>query len=770
MKRYLAMLIFCVCLFFSSVVYAQEILHKEWEEEFEVPEISEEIEALIGSLEYNSVKQKEQEKIELYRLLNKDMALSSYKNGALAKIYDPRSLGAVTPVRNQRYNTCWAFSTLAAGEQSLLLKGYSDVDFLDLSEAHLSYFFYHPVLDPLGNTKGDGNFNISLANFLNVGSNTIFSTFALANWVGAANEAAAPFENLNEKTVYNESLAYANEAHLQNAYWINFKDVDAVNIIKQMILKYGAAAINLYFDYSYFEGSRAAYYFPLDSSQANNHSVTIVGWDDTFSRENFKEEFRPSGDGAWIVKNSYGEEWGEEGYFYLSYEDSAVNSGNTSKNRARAYVFDFEPADNYDYNYQYDGSAGAYNATNSTSTLTKIDSKESIANVFSVKKKENVRCEQLQAVSFALFDTAVSYSIQIYKNLTDIYNPTSGIKQLSVPVTGSTSYAGYYTIPLPVSVPLEEGDTFSVVITLEKESGGQVEFFIDKSYQNGSWVAFTNEVEAGQSFRSQKGIWEDMAGHGATIRMKAFTVAEAEPAAEWISLNDLQKDADGYYTVTLWLDDTYTLKPSVFPVSAKQTLKWDTSDASVVTVDASGSLHPVSAGTAVITGKAEDGSGVFVSCKVTVRQKAGQIALSVSSLELEKGEKAAIGVEFLPKGSEQQEILWKSSGKAVSVDSSGVVEALRKGKAKVTAVLKSDESIFAVCTVNVTENRKELKQEKPTAALNQEEREAIEPNGVSHVTAAKSAKTLDVSGIRMGFWFLILLFGFWLLKKGRGQN
>ena len=252
--------------------------------------------------------------------------------------------------------------------------------------------------------------------------------------------------------------------------------------------------------------------------------------------------------------------------------------------------------------------------------------------------------------------------------------------------------------------------------------------------------------------------------------MKAFTVAEAEPAAEWISLNDLQKDADGYYTVTLWLDDTYTLKPSVFPVSAKQTLKWDTSDASVVTVDASGSLHPVSAGTAVITGKAEDGSGVFVSCKVTVRQKAGQIALSVSSLELEKGEKAAIGVEFLPKGSEQQEILWKSSGKAVSVDSSGVVEALRKGKAKVTAVLKSDESIFAVCTVNVTENRKELKQEKPTAALNQEEREAIEPNGVSHVTAAKSAKTLDVSGIRMGFWFLILLFGFWLLKKGRGQN
>ena len=152
MKQYAGMLIFFICLFCSSVALAQETVQTGWEEEVEIPEIAEEIEALIGNLGQNEAEQKEQEKIELYRLLKKDAALSSYEKEAMEQVYDPRSHGTVTSVKNQSFNTCWAFSTLAAGEQSLLKKGYSDVSSLDLSEAHLSYFFYHPVNDPLVNT------------------------------------------------------------------------------------------------------------------------------------------------------------------------------------------------------------------------------------------------------------------------------------------------------------------------------------------------------------------------------------------------------------------------------------------------------------------------------------------------------------------------------------------------------------------------------------------------------------------------------------------
>ena len=69
---------------------------------------------------------------------------------------------------------------------------------------------------------------------------------------------------------------------------------------------------------------------------AANHAVTIVGWDDTYSADNFKNEEgkTPEGNGAWLVKNSWGASsnefpnkgtgWGDDGYFWLSYYDRSI--------------------------------------------------------------------------------------------------------------------------------------------------------------------------------------------------------------------------------------------------------------------------------------------------------------------------------------------------------------------------------------------------------------------------------------------------------------
>ena len=128
---------------------------------------------------------------------------------------------------------------------------------------------------------------------------------------------------------------------------------------------------------------------------------------------------------------------------------------------------------------------------------------------------------------------------------------------MSVPVTGSTSYAGYYTIPLAETVSLAEGDVFSVVITLEKESGGEINFFVDKTYQNGNWVSFINQVKAGESFRLLDGKWEDMAVNGITARIKAFTNADESVSAGETNLtqeegkNNPSKDSKKDSTVSV---------------------------------------------------------------------------------------------------------------------------------------------------------------------------------------------------------------------------
>ena len=76
-----------------------------------------------------------------------------------------------------------------------------------------------------------------------------------------------------------------------------------------------------------------------DGPSAPNHDSVIIGWDDAYPKESFSIE--PEGDGAFICTNSWGEEFGDEGYFYVSYYDTNIGVNNI------VYT-GIEPADNYD--------------------------------------------------------------------------------------------------------------------------------------------------------------------------------------------------------------------------------------------------------------------------------------------------------------------------------------------------------------------------------------------------------------------------------------
>ena len=138
----------------------------------------------------------------------------------------------------------------------------------------------------------------------------------LADWKGPVNESDDPYGD----GVSPEGLTAS--VHVGD---IRFMRGMPQQRIKQMILSYGAAQSSLSMDrartdsdeYHYYNEVTSAYYDPF--VEELNHDILILGWDDSYPADNFR--IRPRRDGAWICQNTWGEDFGEDGIFHVSYED-----------------------------------------------------------------------------------------------------------------------------------------------------------------------------------------------------------------------------------------------------------------------------------------------------------------------------------------------------------------------------------------------------------------------------------------------------------------
>lgn len=519
------------------------------------------------------------------------------RGASYAAKYDPRPSGKVTRVEDQgKYNTCWAFSTIAAIESNLIKKGYTNSS-LNLSENHLAYFFYNRQVDPLGYTMGDGNF--SAKEWHQNGGPLQGTALSLTTWAGVVNETVSE----DDKTGAYAARAlpagdcYKSDYRVKNIYFYNYD----VNSLKQAITDYGAVASGIFmydsqstFD-RYWNPSTNGYYCydtADDGGKLGNHAVAIVGWDDTYSKNNFN--MKPKNNGAWIVKNSWGSGWGAGGYMYVSYEDTSLNE---------IIAFDMEKAtESYDYNYQYDGSANpAY--------YSQFPSGTQYAQVFQVKGDKSGNNESLKAVGIDIMSTNAKYSIQIYTGLSSASKPTSGKAMFGTPQTGTLQNAGYNRVELKTPVTLTAGEKYAVVITLSSPGGAPVRLAYDKSY-NAGWILFRATSSPNQSFVYYRKQWTDMAKEvNGSYRIKAYTDSTNQKTS--YKLSDTNLGISKGSSATLSLKTT--------PASVKRKVTWTSSNKKVATVSSSGKVKAKAYGKATITAKFIAGSSTkTLKCTVTV--------------------------------------------------------------------------------------------------------------------------------------------------------
>lgn len=414
-------------------------------------------------------------------------------NGTLPARYNLAENGFVTDVKNQQDSgNCWAFAALASLETCVLKASNKTFNFSvenmkNLIEMYSAYGWKMET--------NEGGYNGMPMGYL-------------ASWLGPVNATLDPFDDKGTLSPLLDS-----EMHIQNIYVLpartSYTDNDA---IKEAILKYGGLYASYYHSAGYLNSKTNAYYDPYTGN--GNHAITVVGWDDNYSKNNFYTA--PAGDGAFIVKNSWGSSWGDNGYFYISYYDRvlfAVNKDN------QAFTYILNDTVRYTKNYQYD-------VAGMTDYL--ITGKKTVwyQNIYNATGNEAIA-----AVS-TFFNTTVDYEISIYVN--DVLQLTQN---------GRHEGSGYYTIPLKEYVPVAVGDIFKIVVKLANPQNGYAAVPISEQ------LSTTRCYYApGVSYFSNDGKkWTDLYDYSASAYshtynsqvacLKAFTITDIQNTT--VTLNNI---------------------------------------------------------------------------------------------------------------------------------------------------------------------------------------------------------------------------------------